>query len=85
MMHPGHFFKEAVRLGESDAADNTGRLPKRRRAAEASPAYAEAEQERAEEHEEEGNDAPPPSRRHLELACEPGGMTSELPEVPRPQ
>ena len=46
--------------GESDAADSTGRRPKRRRVAEAGPAHTEAEPKKTTGQQGEG-DAPPPA------------------------
>ena len=47
----------------------------------ASPAHEEAEQKAAEGQEQQ-DEANPPGRQHLELACELGGMASKLPEMP---
>ena len=76
----GAHAKMAAALGENDA-DLAGRRPKRCRVAEAGPAHKETELPRTRGLGAGEADAPPPGRQDDELACEPGGMAGEMPEM----
>ena len=70
----------AAASGEGDA-DRAERRPKRCRVAEAGPAHKETELPRTRGLGAGEAGAPPPGRQDDELACEPGGMEGEMPEM----